>query len=161
MAQIKTLYAKDKDLTFHKIKGLVSAEELIDTMKAFYAKSTTLNVLLDLTEADLSKISTDELRRIISEVRMYADARQGGKTALVFYTDLEYGLGRMVEAFAEIENMPYEFRSYRSMEKAEEWLGINIASILIKSKKKLQTVSKMQITFKEKARDSLGVICNI
>ena len=139
MASIESLHDREKSLTFYKVKGLLSAGELISTIRAFYAENTTLNVLWDFTEVDLSNISTDELRQFVREIRIYDDSRERDKTALVFSTDLGYGLGRMVEAFSEIENMPFELRSFRSMEKAEEWLGLNMASILIKSKKTLNS----------------------
>ena len=139
MASIESLHDREKSLTFHKVKGLLSAGEFISTSKAFYAENITLNILWDFTEVDLSKISTDELRQIVREIRIYADARKGGKTALVFSSDLGYGLGRMVETFSEIENMPFELRSFRSLEKAEEWLGVKIASVLIESNKTLNS----------------------
>lgn len=139
MVSIESLHDREKSLTLHKVKGLLSAGELISSARTFYVKNTTLNVLWDFTEVDLSIISTEELRQFVREIRIYEDSRDRDKTALVFSTDLGYGLGRMVEAFSEIENMPFELRSFRSMEKAGEWLGINMASILIKSKKTLNS----------------------
>ena len=129
MASIESLHDREKSLTVYKVKGLLSAEEMISAIKTFYTENMTFNVLLDLTEADLSLISTDEIIQIVREIRTYADARSGGKTALVFSRGLEYGLGRMSEAFYEMENIPIKIRSFRSLEEAEAWLGINISSI--------------------------------
>ena len=135
MASIESLHSREKRLTVYKVKGLLSAEEMISAIKTFYTEYMTFNVLLDLTEADLSIISTDEIIQIVREIRTYADARSGGKTALVFSRGLEYGLGRMSEAFYEMENIPIKIRSFRSLEEAEAWLGINIASIFGKFEK--------------------------
>jgi hypothetical protein len=137
MAFFESLHDREKSLTFHKVKGLLSAVEFMSAASVFYSGNTALNVFWDFTEVDLSKISPDELRQIVREIRICANAREGDKTALVFSTDFGYGLGRMIETFSEIENMPFELRSFRSFEKAEEWLGVNIASILIKLKKTL------------------------
>ena len=41
----------------------------------------------------------------------------------------------MSEAFYEMENIPIKIRSFRSLEEAEAWLGINIASIFGKFEK--------------------------
>ena len=129
MASIESLHNREKSLTVYKVKRLLSAEEMISAIKTFYTENMTFNVLLDLTEADLSLISTDEIIQIVREIRTYADARAGGRTALVFSRALEYGLGRMSEAFYQMENIPIDIRSFRNLEKAEAWLGINIASI--------------------------------
>jgi len=137
MASIKSLHNREKNLTFHKVNGLLMAGEFISASKSFYTENITLNVLWDLTEVDLSKISTNEIMQIVREIRIYADARAGGKTALVFSTGLGFGLGRMIEAFSEIEDMPIDIRSFKSLEKAEEWLGISIASIFAKPEKTL------------------------
>lgn len=135
MASITSLHDREKSLTVYKVKGLLSAEEMISAIKTFYTENMTFNVLLDLTEADLSLISTDEIIQIVREIRTYADARAGGRTALVFSTGLEYGLGRMSEAFYEMENIPIEIRSFRSLEQAEAWLGINVEPISGKPEK--------------------------
>ena len=135
MASIESLHDSEKSLTVHKVKGLLLAEEFISVSKTFYTENMTFNVLWDLTEGDLSKISTDEIMQIVEEIRIYADAREGGRTALVFSTGLGFGLGRMVEAFSEMENMPIDIRSFRSLEEAEGWLGISIASIFGKPEK--------------------------
>ena len=123
MASIESLHSREKRLTVYKVKGLLSAEEMISAIKTFYTEYMTFNVLLDLTEADLSIISTDEIIQTVRGIRTYADARAGGRTGL------EYGLGRMSEAFYEMENIPIKIKSFRSLEKAEAWLGINISSI--------------------------------
>jgi hypothetical protein len=135
MASIESLHDREKSLTVHKVKGLLSVEDFISASKICYTENITFNVLWDLTEVDLSKISTDEIMQIVREIRIYAEARAGGRTALVFYTGLGFGFGRMVEAFSEIENIPIDIRSFRSLEKAEEWLGISIASIFGKPEK--------------------------
>lgn len=135
MASVTSLHNREKSLTVYKVKGLLSAEEFISATKAVYTENMTFNVLWDLTEVDFSRISTDEIMQIVREIRIYADARAGGRTALVFSTGLGFGLGRMVEAFSEIENMPFDIRSFKSLEEAEEWLGISIASIFGKHDK--------------------------
>ena len=139
MASIISSHDRENSLTVYKVKGLLSAEEMIIAIKTFYTENMTFNVLLDLTEADLSLISTDEIIQIVREIRTYADARAGGRTALVFSTGLEYGLGRMSEAFYEMENIPIDIKSFRSLEQAEAWLGISIGPIFGKPEKNVES----------------------
>ena len=51
--------------------------------------------------------------------------RKGGKSAFVFSKDVEFGLGRMFEALSEgKEGMPVEYRSFRDINEAREWLCV-------------------------------------
>jgi len=87
-----------------------------------YRGKITKNTLWDFTKADMSKITTGEYRDIANVAAKFAHLREGGKAALVLPKDLSYGLGRMFETFSEIENIPYEIRSFRGIDEAREWL---------------------------------------
>jgi hypothetical protein len=56
--------------------------------------------------------------------KKYAHLRKGGRSALVLSKDVGYGIGRMYGALSEIENIPYEIRSFRDIKDAREWLGV-------------------------------------
>ncbi len=84
-------------------------------------RPTTL-ILWDFTNATWSGIATDELQELTRKAKKYS--RKGGKTALVFSKDIDFGIGRMLEAFAEMEAYDYEFGSFRNRKDAKEWLDI-------------------------------------
>lgn len=81
-------------------------------------------ILWDLTKADLAGLSTDEVKGLAQRTRQISDVRKGGKTALVFDKALEYGIGRMFEAYSDIADMPFEFKAFQNIDEAREWLGV-------------------------------------
>ncbi len=105
--------------------GKPTIEDSIDKIETYYAGKVTKYTLWDFTQSTSSVITNSDLRNIIKITKKYAELRRGGKTALVFNKLLDFGLGRMFETFAQIEDMPFELRSFRNMEKALEWLGIS------------------------------------
>ena len=48
-----------------------------------------------------------------------------GRTAIVAPRDLDYGIGRMFEVYADIERLTVKFVTFRSMVEAKVWLGVD------------------------------------
>ena len=126
MSTIKTTFDDQKDLTVHDIVGELSSDDIIGKLKDYYTgdKITSL-VMWIFLQADVSAITTGDLRKILYFTKEYAHSRSGGKTALVVSKDLGFGLARIFEAFVEIEKFPFELSTFRSVNDAEMWLGIN------------------------------------
>ena len=129
MARIESYRLNPIDLTVHRVRGVLQGDDLRRTGKRFYAQAVTLNVLWDFSGADLTQIPSEEIIGSIGEVKAYAHSREGGRTAFVLTADVNFGLGRMVEMASESMGMPFEFRSFRFMDQAANWLGIDPAAI--------------------------------
>ena len=129
MARIESYILKPMDLTVHRLSGELQADDLRRTGKQFYERNVTHNVLWDFSGADLRQIASEEIIRIVGEVKTYSHGREGGKTAFVLTADVNYGLGRMVEIASESMDLPFAFESFRSLEQAADWLGIDPAAI--------------------------------
>ncbi len=129
MARIESFTLEQMNLTFHRVRGKLHSDELRRTAKRFYDQGVTLNVLWDFTGVDLTHIPSDELVQIIGDVRTLTHSRAGGRTAFVLTADVNFGLGRMVEMTAQSMDMPFEFRSFRSLDQAAGWLGVEPATI--------------------------------
>ena len=78
----------------------------------------------DLTRAEISSYKTEHIIALVRKVKQYHHLRKGGKTAMVISKDLDYGLTRIYQAYAETEGIAFEIRIFRDMEKAKEWLGV-------------------------------------
>lgn len=130
MARIRSHTFSEMNFTMHRVQGLLRGDDLRETARAFYAHNVTLNVLWDFTGADLTCLPSDELRQIVSEVKDYTHSRSGGRTAFVVAADVNFGLGRMVEMVSESMKMPFEFRSFKSLNQAAGWLDVDLAAVL-------------------------------
>ena len=129
MARIESFTSKQMDLTFHRVRGVLHSDELRPTASKFYAQGVTLKVLWDFAGADLTRIPSHDFDAIISEVRAYTHSRAGGRTAFVVTEEVNFGLGRMVEMLSAAMEMPFEFRSFRSLEQAAGGLNADPAAI--------------------------------
>lgn len=124
MAVFQTSIDYQNNLSIHTVTGEVTAQEILQKLEAYFAGEPTMLVLWNFSEAKIAAIPSDEFRRIPEVGKKYAGYRKGGKTALVFSSDAGFGMGRMFEAFSEIEGLSFVIRSFRSVEAAKQWLGI-------------------------------------
>lgn len=123
MAEIKTVVSGD--LTIRKITGAITAAELLKAVRQFYAGHITKNVMWDISESSLGQLTSEHIRSIAELVHMYAEARIGGKTAIVAPADLEYGISRMLSILAELIDIPFDTQTFRTLSEATEWMGVD------------------------------------
>ena len=124
MGTISAKYETEKDLTIVTAEGAISADDLLDWGNSYYEGRITPLILWDVTKADLSGIQSDKLRKIAEIMSRISEARRGGKTAFVYDNPLEFGIGRMFQAYSEMEDMPFQVQSFRNFHEARKWLGV-------------------------------------
>ena len=113
----------ERNLTIVTCAGQITAKEIMETIESFYANSPSLSVMWDFTEADLSRLTADEVRMVASDVKRLAHSREGGKTAIVSPSELSYGMVRMYQAFAEIYEQTAVVEAFRSRLEADRWIN--------------------------------------
>jgi hypothetical protein len=105
--------------------GLVPDAEFLSAYRSLYADARfdiSFDLLVDLRRADSSARSTDALRDFaacVSEFYPGADTRP--RVAVVATENISFGLARMYEAFSDA--VPWDFRVFREVSDALEWLG--------------------------------------
>jgi len=124
MGSIETKYDLPKDLTIFKVVGKMVIVDFYDCLESYHEGEVTPLTLWDLTEADISEISSDEISNFAQYSRNFAEIRRGGKTAIVFNDSFDYGLGRMFAIYLELADVPFEIDTFRSLDNAKKWLGI-------------------------------------
>lgn len=124
MGTISATYDTEKDLTIVIAEGLITADDLLDWGNNYYQGRVTSLILWDVTNADLSTLQADQLREIAENMRQISEVRRDGKTAFVYDKPLEYGIGRMFQAYSEMEHIPFEVQSFQSFDEARKWLGM-------------------------------------
>lgn len=124
MAQIDVSIDREKDLTVFTVTGALTADEIIECALEYYEKQPTKLVLWDASFGSVHNITSGEFRRIARAMKRLTSMRAGGKTAFVGEYDVDFGMGRMYETYSEIEQLPVVYRTFRSRDEAERWLGI-------------------------------------
>lgn len=123
MGTIETTFDIAKELTVVTATGKMQADDFREWTARYYRGTVTRLVLWNIVQADLSELKSDDIRNDAKHTKDLADIRRGGKTAIVSGNSLAYGLSRMLEAFYDLESVPFEVQVFHSMEKAMEWLS--------------------------------------
>lgn len=124
MALIETVKSEHHDLTVHTMLGEVTGDEIIEKIRSGLDEKQTLFVIWDFSKVSNIDLPIEKMYQILTIGKKLAELRKTGKTAIVVPQDLGFGLGRMYEAYSEIEMFPTENRAFRTMEQAWQWLGI-------------------------------------
>lgn len=111
-----------RNLTLFTVEGDLTFDEQMAVLRDFYEGTPTANVIWDFRAMEGTRISAAQLREIIAFIKRHEGKRPRGKTALVSATDLDFGLSRMGQAYAEGDRLPWEMRAFRSMEEAIHWI---------------------------------------
>ncbi len=106
----------------HDVTGPVSEVEMYDALEKFYKQEPTALLLWDMSQADVSQITSDILQKFAKKSAELGVSRQGDRIAVIAPEDLQYGFARMSESFSEMESAPYSFRAFRTREEALQWL---------------------------------------
>jgi len=122
MIKIKT--ERKLNLTVFTAIGEVLIGEIITALKNFYLAETTRFTIWDFSEGTASKLSRDDIRAVVDLSKNLSDVRKEGKTAIVAPSTLDYGMGRMLEIFADIQDLQFEINTFHSLSEAKEWLKL-------------------------------------
>ena len=112
----------EHDLTTFNCSENLTEQEILNEIHAFYRGHITKHTIWHLGSSSSNSISTSAFRTIFETIHSLKDPRRGGRTAIVASKDLEYGLGRMMQTWADIDEFPYEIEVFRILEEAREWL---------------------------------------
>ncbi|MCJ7773604.1 MAG: hypothetical protein MUP22_10795 [Desulfobacterales bacterium] len=123
MSKIETFIDKQKDLTIITLTGEITTDEIIQKIEKYYSKDVTKLILWDFSEASLIKITSEEVQKIALLTKKYSEIRKGGKTTLVFVSDLGFGLGRVFEISKDIEGSMVARMIFRDKQEALQWLS--------------------------------------
>ena len=114
---------EENHLTVHVFTGVVLAKDIVEAVKAQSASGPTLHNLWDLTDADMSRITNDDIQEIALLVKQAAPKGRTGRTAIVSASDLGFGIGRAYSTLAELFGQSVEVQSFRSQQAAKEWIS--------------------------------------
>ena len=113
----------DQDLTIMTCEGLMSFEEFQESVKKLYSDKPTMNMLWDLSNANLSEAMSDHPEKLAQYVKSVAHSRSGGKNAIVSPDSFSYSLGKIFQLFAEMAQLETTTQVFRSRADADSWLN--------------------------------------
>lgn len=120
---------KTKNLVIYTLTGELTLDDIQSTIKSFWeAHELTLNALWDARRAKLTNLESSDMESITALIGQYThrfEEREGGKSAVVASSDLQYGLSRILGTLYEIKDFPTKLQTFRQMDEAMEWLDQN------------------------------------
>jgi hypothetical protein len=119
---ISSSYDDKRHLTVFTVKGELTFDEQIATLKDFYGGAPTANVLWDFRAIEGIRVSSEELHEIILFIKRHQSKRPQGKTVLLSIKDIDFGLSRVSEAYANYEKLPWKMKAFKSMDEALKWI---------------------------------------
>ena len=122
MANITVKVIPENYLTIFTVEGDLSSDEIVTYSSKHYVENPTKLVLWDATKGSVSKITANDFQNIAKKMKGQTKKREGGKTAIVGKFDVDFGLARMYEAYADIEEIRITYNVFHNAEDAMKWL---------------------------------------
>ncbi|MEW6510113.1 MAG: hypothetical protein AB1428_04065 [Bacteroidota bacterium] len=122
MGTITAVIDPTNSLTIQTVKGQTSAAQIADAIAKYYEGESTLHILWDFSEADLSEISPQDVANLVALTKRFSSRRPGGKTALLFSSDFGFGMGRMYDIQHDVSGGEVMHMSFRGKDAAMSWL---------------------------------------
>jgi hypothetical protein len=122
--EVETRIDPDTGMRQHAVTGDLTFDGLMSALAGIYADPAfrpEQNSLWDLRETRATEISVTDLRRIVDLVRENWGTTGAPKSALVVSSDLDFGMGRMYEAFLD-SDMGSQVRVFRDIDEARNWI---------------------------------------
>ena len=123
MGSITRSVESETNLTVMTVVGEADAPMVLAEILSFLLVAPTRQVLWDIRLGILTEMSPNALRMIVHRAGPFARVRDGGQTAIVCSRDVDFGLCRMFQTFAEQSKIPFEIHVSRDIDEARRWLG--------------------------------------
>lgn len=88
-----------KGLTVFRAAGDVSFDELESALRAFYMQEPTRDILCDFSRGTIKSFTWEDIYMIKHIAQKYRSSRESGRTALVAYQEVDYGVSNMIQGY--------------------------------------------------------------
>lgn len=122
MGPIETTQDIARNLTTNVVRGAVFVEDILSWIDDYCRGRMTGLLLWDFTRSSLTKMTSADLAKIAEDIPRKTGTSSNCRSAFVFSTDHDYGMGRMFCAFLEAGSS--EYKVFREIEPAKNWLGV-------------------------------------
>jgi hypothetical protein len=112
----------DGNCTTFTVTGEVNATDIVFQATKYISGEQTDTSIWDFSQASHVNIATEEMDGITDSIKKVSTDGKIRKVALVGSKTINIGLGKFFAAIAEIYELPYEYRVFRNIALAKEWL---------------------------------------
>jgi hypothetical protein len=118
-------FASDQasQLTVFMTDGPIRLDDIKEALKKFYGAQPTQKIIWDLSRADFSGATLEQVEELAKFVKGLAHSRDGGRNAIITSESFAYSLGKMYQIFAELARQTSQTRVFKTWDEAEEWLN--------------------------------------
>ncbi|MCM8535957.1 MAG: hypothetical protein NE334_08480 [Lentisphaeraceae bacterium] len=95
---------------------------LLDDLIERFAAHESASYIANHGNSPAKDLSADDIWKIAEDCKRLSPVLEDKKLAVVFYEDLDYGLGRMWQSFTETKTS-YKIELFRSLEDAKVWIS--------------------------------------
>ena len=120
---IQPHYDEKLNLTTFVCSDQVTATEIEEQVKVLYRGTPSLHALWDYTDADVSALSPADISGIAKFVKTASHSRAGGRTALVFPTEMLTNMAPLLESISEIEVPDAKIKIFNNLDAALAWIS--------------------------------------
>lgn len=103
--------------------GILTTEEVVGYLQEVIAdqrRKDRYREIFFLESVDEFRLDAVSMQKIVEFARENITIYEGGKVAYVAAGDFEFGMGRVLEAYAS--GLPLELRTFRNIEDAHAWV---------------------------------------
>jgi hypothetical protein len=98
----KTILCEKSDLVIHEGHGSISHEDIsVELSTCFGESGWVCHSLWDLRDANLKLLTSEQVRALAEDAKVYAQKKTGKKNAWVASSPADFGLCRMSEIVAD------------------------------------------------------------
>lgn len=114
---------QETDLTIYTVSGEASLGDVITVLKNVDQNELTKNCIWDFRGGTASCFSAEDVKTLARFSAQYCTRRNGGKTAVVVSSNLDFGLARMYQAHAENLAKDVAVGIFRDWQRCFAWVG--------------------------------------
>ncbi len=124
MTEITAHYSKADELTLFLVSGVATAESLVAAVETHYGANPTSIAIWDLTRADLSSLTPQDLVRVSDAAGRYSQKRRNPRSLIVVRLEQESYLIKLYKEISAVRGSPVSYELHYTLSKAYGALGI-------------------------------------
>lgn len=122
MATIDTFFDETDATLIIKVQGVVSIEEINDTVRVHYPLTQCQMVIWDFCDADMSQLPTQRMDSVIKTAREHSQHRREAPTLYIGNRPFLYGMLRMYAQKSGITRPGASLSVFYDWDEANQWL---------------------------------------